>query len=82
MLSGVSYEAIDDEGLHLLIDNKPVLLAVDNVVICAGQTELKALAAPLKEAGKMVHIVGGAYKAMELDARHAIDQAYRLALIV
>lgn len=82
MISGVSYDAIDDEGLHVHINEKPQLLAVDNVVICAGQTELTELWAPLKEAGKVVHLIGGAYKALELDARHAIDQACRLAALI
>ena len=82
MLSGVSYERIDDEGLHIRIDDKPQLLAVDSVVICAGQNELRDLFEPLKEAGKLVHLIGGAYKALELDARHAIDQACRLAALI
>lgn len=82
MMSGVHYERIDDSGLHVLIDDKPVLLEVDHIVVCAGQTELNELLIPLKELGKSVHLVGGAYKAMELDARHAIDQAARLAAIL
>lgn len=82
MISGVSYEFIDDEGLHVSIDDKPQVLAVDNIVICAGQTELKELFEPLKVMGKPVHLVGGAYKALELDARHAIDQACRLAALI
>lgn len=82
MISGVNYERIDDQGLHLLVDDKPQVLDVDSVVICAGQTELKELYEPLKMAGKLVHLVGGAYKALELDARHAIDQACRLAALV
>ncbi|WP_298622807.1 NADPH-dependent 2,4-dienoyl-CoA reductase [uncultured Legionella sp.] len=82
MISGVSYEFIDDQGLHLSIDDKPQILAVDNIVICAGQTELKDLFEPLKALGKTVHLVGGAYKALELDARHAIDQACRLAALI
>jgi len=82
MMSGVSYDCIDDEGLHLHIDEKPLVLAVDNVVICAGQTELKDLFEPLKANGSSVHLVGGAYKALELDARHAIDQACRLAALI
>jgi 2,4-dienoyl-CoA reductase (NADPH2) len=82
MISGVSYEFIDDEGLHVIIDDKPQVLAVDNIVICAGQTELKELFEPLKAIGKPVHLVGGAYKALELDARHAIDQACRLAALI
>lgn len=82
MISGVRYDYIDNEGLHVHIDEKPQLLAVDTVVICAGQMELRELFEPLKEAGKSVHLVGGAYKALELDARHAIDQACRLASLI
>ncbi|TAL63046.1 MAG: NADPH-dependent 2,4-dienoyl-CoA reductase [Legionella sp.] len=82
MMTGVSYDCIDDEGLHLHIDEKPMVLDVDNIVICAGQTELKDLYEPLKASGKSVHLVGGAYKALELDARHAIDQACRMAAMV
>lgn len=82
MISGVNYDFIDDEGLHLTVDGKPLLLAVDTVVICAGQTEFKDLYEPLKQSGKSVHLVGGAYKALELDARHAIDQACRLAALI
>ncbi|QEY52664.1 NADPH-dependent 2,4-dienoyl-CoA reductase [Legionella longbeachae] len=82
MISGVGYDAIDDKGLHVRIDETPQVIAVDTVVICAGQVELTELFAPLKEAKKMVHLVGGAYKALELDARHAIDQACRLAALI
>ena len=82
MISGVNYDFIDDEGLHISIDDKPQTLKVDTVVICAGQTELKELFEPLKQAGKSVHLIGGAYKALELDARHAIDQACRLAALI
>lgn len=82
MISGVQYEAIDDEGLHVSINEKSQVLPVDTVVICAGQIEFAELYTPLKEAGKLVHLVGGAYKALELDARHAIDQACRLAALI
>ncbi len=79
MLSGVHYERIDDEGLHLVINEKPQVLAVDSVIICAGQDEARELFEPLKKAGCSVNLIGGAFKALELDARHAIDQACRLA---
>lgn len=82
MFSGVSYEKIDDQGLHCRINDAPCVLDVDSIVICAGQEELRDLYQPLHEAGKSVHMVGGAYKALELDARHAIDQASRLAAIL
>jgi len=82
MLSGVAYEKIDDKGLHIRIENESRTLNVDNIIICAGQEELKDLYDPLHEAGISTHLVGGAYKALELDARHAIDQACRLAAII
>lgn len=82
MLAGVQYDLIDDAGLHITVHDKAEVLPVDTVVICAGQTELNDLFAPLKAQGKSVHLVGGAYKALELDARHAIDQATRLAALI
>ena len=82
MLSGVVYERIDDDGLHCLVENESRCLPVDSVIICTGQTEQRDLLDPLKHSGKVVHIIGGAFKALELDARHAIDQACRLAALL
>lgn len=82
MMSGVEYERIDDAGLHIRIRDESKILPVDHVVICAGQVELRDLYEPLKQAHKTVHLVGGAYKALELDARHAIDHACRLAALI
>ncbi len=82
MLKGVRYLSIGDEGLRIEIEGKERVLAVDSVIICAGQTELNSLFDPLKQKGVSVHLVGGAYKALELDARHAIDQACRLAALI
>ena len=80
--SGVTYVRVDDQGLHVVKDNQPQVLAVDSIVLCTGQTESRALWEPLKATGKSVHLIGGAYKALELDARHAIDQACRLAALI
>lgn len=79
MLARCTYERIDDEGLHLRIDDEPRVIAVDNVVICAGQLSDRSLEAPLKECGVPVHVIGGASQASELDARRAFDQGTRLA---
>ncbi len=78
-MDGVTYEKIDDQGLHINIDGFYQLLEVDNVVICAGQEPLNALLEPLKAAGVSTHIIGGAFEALELDAKRAIDQGSRLA---
>lgn len=72
MIPSVSYQKIDDDGLHVVINGETQVLAVDNVVICAGQEPNRALAQPLIESGKTVHLIGGCDVAMELDARRAI----------
>lgn len=58
------------------------MLAVDNVVICAGQDPLRELEQGLIEAGQRVHLIGGADVAAELDAKRAIDQGSRLAAVL
>ncbi len=80
MVAGVSYQKIDDRGLHVTIDGQEQLLAVDNVIICAGQEPRRELLAPLQESGKTVHLIGGCDVALELDARRAIAQGTQLAL--
>ncbi|SUX29567.1 NADPH-dependent 2,4-dienoyl-CoA reductase [Chromobacterium vaccinii] len=82
MLSGVSYDLIDDAGLHITVKGEQQVLPVDNVVICAGQDPLRELQAPLQAAGKPVHLIGGADVAAELDAKRAIDQGSRLAAAI
>ncbi len=80
MIPAVSYQKIDDDGLHVMIDGALQILNVDHVVICAGQEPRRELLDPLHAAGKTVHLIGGCDVAMELDARRAIAQGTRLAL--
>ncbi|WP_047238598.1 NADPH-dependent 2,4-dienoyl-CoA reductase [Chromobacterium subtsugae] len=82
MVSGVSYDKIDDAGLHITVKGEQQLLPVDTVVICAGQDPLRELQQPLLDAGKPVHLIGGADVAAELDAKRAIDQGSRLAAAI
>lgn len=77
MLNSCQYERIDHEGFHLLVNNEPKTLEVDDIVICAGQEPLRELCEGLS---KPFHLVGGADVASELDAKRAIDQATRLAI--
>ncbi|WP_334192469.1 NADPH-dependent 2,4-dienoyl-CoA reductase [Pararhodobacter sp.] len=79
MLGGVSYEAITPEGMILGTPNGPQELAVDTVILCAGQESNRRLAEALEARGKSVHVIGGADLAAELDAKRAIDQGARLA---
>jgi 2,4-dienoyl-CoA reductase (NADPH2) len=80
MLSGVSYERIDDAGLHIRVDDVPQVLAVDTIVVCAGQEPRRDLADELQAAGIAFTLIGGADVAAELDAKRAIDQGTRVAL--
>lgn len=79
MVAGVSYDRIDDEGLHVTIDGEAQLLPVDTVVLCAGQEPRRDLFEELVAAGRVAHLIGGADVAAELDAKRAIDQGTRLA---
>ena len=78
-LGGVEYLGVDDKGLRIRIGDQEQLLAVDTVVICAGQEPLRTLVEPLQAAGKTPHLIGGADFAAELDAKRAINQGSRLA---
>ncbi|HHX34957.1 MAG TPA: NADPH-dependent 2,4-dienoyl-CoA reductase [Gammaproteobacteria bacterium] len=83
MLAAVEYLGIDDAGLHISVaGGEPQVLAVDNVILCAGQTPLRELQAELEAGGVTVHLVGGADVAAELDAKRAIDQGSRVAATV
>jgi 2,4-dienoyl-CoA reductase (NADPH2) len=79
MLAGVTYECIDDAGLTIRHGTELQRLAVDNVVICAGQEPRRELEAGLEAAGIRPHRIGGARIAAELDAKRAIDEGARLA---
>ncbi|MGC4909074.1 FAD-dependent oxidoreductase [Streptomyces cyaneofuscatus] len=79
MIAGASYDLIDDEGLHLTVDGERRVLAVDTVVLCAGQEPRRELYEELRAAGGPVHLIGGADVAAELDAKRAIRQGTELA---
>lgn len=82
MTSSVSYQRIDDAGLHVAIDGVEQTLPVDHVVICAGQEPQRELHDKLLAAGHKVHLIGGAHEATELDAKRAIAQGTTLASIL
>ncbi|MBT3740932.1 MAG: NADPH-dependent 2,4-dienoyl-CoA reductase [Polaribacter sp.] len=78
-IGDVSYTKIDDQGLHYTQNEEAKILEVDHIVICAGQIPFKELYQPLLDAGKKVHVIGGADFASELDAKRAIKQGAILA---
>ena len=82
MQSSVSYNKIDDAGLHVSVEGQEQVLPVDHVILCAGQDPLRELFDGLKDSGCSVHLIGGADVASELDAKRAIDQGVRLAAVI
>jgi 2,4-dienoyl-CoA reductase (NADPH2) len=78
-LTGVTYQKIDADGLHILVGDEARVLPVDTIVVCAGQESERTLADKLIAAGMAPHVIGGADVAAELDAMRAIDQGVRLA---
>jgi 2,4-dienoyl-CoA reductase (NADPH2) len=80
MLNGVTYRRVDDAGLHITVGDKDMTIPADTVVVCAGQEPQRELQDALVAAGCTVHLIGGAFKAAELDAKHAIKQGTELAL--
>jgi 2,4-dienoyl-CoA reductase (NADPH2) len=83
MLSGVDYERIDDDGLHIRVNGSARRLEVDHVVLCAGQEPLAELmpdtASPTPAQAPRFHLIGGAALATELDAKRAIREGAELA---
>ena len=84
MLGGVEYLGVDDAGFRIRVrerdgEGTEQRLAVDHVVVCAGQEPRRELQPALEAAGLRVHLIGGADVAAELDAKRAIDQGSRLA---
>ncbi len=78
-MAGVAYERIDDAGVHVTVDGMAHLVEADTVVNCSGQEPLRELLADLQAAGMSVHLIGGAERAAELDAKRAFDEGTRLA---
>lgn len=79
MISGVQYDKIDQAGLHITVNDQQTVLEVDQIVVCAGQESFTAMFDELQQAGKSVHLIGGAKQAGELDAKRAIRQGAELA---
>ena len=79
ILAGVSYQRIDDAGLHILVDGVPRVIGADTIVICAGQVSNRELFDELSAAGVEAHVIGGAKEASELDAMRAVEEGVRIA---
>ncbi len=81
MMAGVQYNKIDDHGLHVTVNEQERMLAVDNIIVCAGQDSLTELMPPEgSTGGPRFHKIGGAALAAELDAKRAIKEGAELAV--
>jgi len=70
MLKGVEYRRVDDAGLHVVVDGKPLLVPADTIVVCAGQVSRREVDG--------THLIGGAREAGELDAKRAMLEGAEL----
>ncbi|PTO59952.1 NADPH-dependent 2,4-dienoyl-CoA reductase [Vibrio splendidus] len=80
LLGGVSYNKIDDQGLHISVGKKDQVLDADSVIVCAGQVSVRPFQDMWQEFGGKLHVIGGADYAGELDAVRAIRQGVELAI--
>jgi 2,4-dienoyl-CoA reductase (NADPH2) len=71
LVSGATYDRIDDAGLHVTVDGATRVIEADTIVVCAGQDSVRDLYDGL---GREAHLIGGADVAAELDAKRAIKQ--------
>ncbi|MFJ2746364.1 FAD-dependent oxidoreductase [Streptomyces sp. NPDC087440] len=74
MVAGVTYERIDDAGVHVVVGGERRVLEVDSVVLCTGQESRRDLYEGLVADGVRAHLIGGADVAAELDAKRAIKR--------
>jgi 2,4-dienoyl-CoA reductase (NADPH2) len=79
MMKGVTYKSASKDGMVIEVDGKEQKLDVDTIVVCAGQNPMRELADGFKsKTGRAVHLIGGAFEAKELDAKHAIKMGSEL----
>lgn len=80
MITGASYDRIDDEGLHITVDGRSSVIEADTIVLCAGQESVRDLwSGSPEDSIPNWHLIGGAHLAGELDAKRAIRQGTEVA---
>jgi len=85
MIDNVQYDKVDENGnLHISFGKEKKdkkILDVDHIILCSGQISNTSIE---DEAdyyfSRKIYSIGGAYEALELDAKRAIDMGTRLAL--
>jgi 2,4-dienoyl-CoA reductase (NADPH2) len=78
--TGIKYERIHDDGIDISLDDEIQTLAVDQIIVCAGQTSNNTLYNELRGLNIPIHCIGGAVTADELNAHRAIEEGTLLGL--
>ncbi|MEN8928624.1 MAG: NADPH-dependent 2,4-dienoyl-CoA reductase [Flavobacteriales bacterium] len=78
MLNGVSYDKIDEKGIHITIAEKQQIIEADTLIVCAGQVSVNLLHQELVKNGKTPHLIGGGKNAKKIDAQRAIREGSEL----
>lgn len=74
MLNGVSYQKIDEKGIHITRNEKSQYIKADTIIVCAGQVSVNELHTELITKGKTPHLIGGGKLAKKIDAQRAIRE--------
>ena len=82
MLKGVSYNRIDEKGIHITIKDQSQLIEADTIVICAGQVSVNSLHEELVTLGKPPHLIGGGKLSKKIDAQRAIKEGSELGTLL
>src|SRR3546814_7381659 len=82
MLGGVEYLGVDDDGLRVRVDGSEQMLAVDHVVVCAGQEPRRDLMAPLQAASVRIQVIGGADVARSEEHTSELQSLMRISYAV
>merc|ERR1719201_779132 len=85
MIDNVQYDKVDDNGnLHISFGKErkdKKILDVNNIILCSGQISNTSIEDEADyDFSTKIYSIGGAYEALELDAKRAIDMGTRLAL--
>ena len=78
MINGVSYDRIDEKGIHFTVNNEPHFVQADTIVVCAGQVSVSHLYEEMIASGKSAHLIGGGKLAKKIDAQRAIKEGSML----
>lgn len=79
-LDNLKYDKIRDGALCIVRDGSMQHINVDQIIVCAGQESENLLYHQLTGIHSGVHLIGGALKAGELNAKRAIEEGTLLAL--